>query len=219
MKISELPKFDKNQLLTIAGMLLMVVITVCFNVNVGLISFLIAILLILIGVGNEKECIRAIPWNTLMLVCGIGVLMNVVIEAGGIGLLARTLASIMTPRTAPALLALSSGIMSWFSSTSGVVMPTMIPTIPTIMESMSALGGTIPGAMLVSAVVCGSSPAGISPASTGGALVMAAISEDESITAAESNRLFMKLFLMSMFEVFMAVLCIFLGGMSFTPYG
>ena len=47
-------------------------------------------------------------------------------------LLARGLASFMSPMTAPALMGLPSGIMSWFSSANGVVFPTLIPTVPQV---------------------------------------------------------------------------------------
>ena len=213
----EIPKFNKNQILTLIGIFVMVFCVIVFKTNIGLTSFLIAGVLIIIGVADMKECVKAIPFNTILLVIGIGVLMNVVITAGGINLLAEGLSTVMTAFTAPALIALASGIMSWFSSTSGVVMPTMIPTIPTILGNIST--NVIPPALMVSAVTMGSSVAGISPASTGGGLIMSAIAGEETGNKLDANKLFVKLFLTSMFTVSMAVLFALIGGYNFTPYG
>ncbi|MCD7994264.1 MAG: hypothetical protein LUK37_21755 [Clostridia bacterium] len=215
IKLTDLPKFTGQQKISLLGIVIMMFGTIVLNINVGLISFIVAIALIMMKVAKERECIKAIPWGTILLISGMGTLMNVVISVGGIDLLARTLAGFMSAKSAAPILALSSGIMSWFSSTSGVVMPTMIPTIPTI---TSAVGG-VSGALLVSAVVCGSSPAGVSPVSTGGALVMAAMSEEEQMVSVRgTNKLFGRLFLVSMFEVFVAVIFIALGGFRIYPF-
>ena len=55
------------------------------------------------------------------MVTGFGMLMEAVINVGGVTLLSNALASIMTPRTAVAIQGLTAGIMSWFSSAIGVV--------------------------------------------------------------------------------------------------
>ena len=217
MNRKDVPKFNKNQMLTLMGIFIMVFCVIVFQTNIGLTSFLVVGVLIVIGVADMKECLKVIPFNTILLVVGIGMLMNVVITAGGINLLAEGLSSVMTASTAPALIALASGVMSWFSSTSGVVMPTMIPTVPTILTSIGP--NTIPPALMISALTMGSSVAGISPASTGGGLIMSAIAGEEKGKKLDANKLFVKLFLTSVFTVGMAVLFALIGGYNFTPYG
>ncbi|MGE4353302.1 MAG: SLC13 family permease, partial [Oscillospiraceae bacterium] len=137
-KLSDLPKFDKKQLLSLSGIIAMVVIVLITQYHIGLVAFAIAVLLIICGVGRDKEALKFVPWNTLILVSGVGVLMNVVINAGGIVLLTNAISSIMSPGTALGIFACICGCMSWFSSTSGVVMPTMIPTIPGIIANIGA---------------------------------------------------------------------------------
>ena len=217
----DMPRFDRGQRLTLLSILVMVVCVVVFQTNIGLTCFLLACILAALGVADISKCVQSIPWTTILLVTGIGVLMNVVITAGGIDLLAAGLASIMIPRTAPALLALASGVMSWFSSTSGVVMPTMIPTVPAILERLGPGAASIPPMLMVSALTVGSSCAGISPASTGGGLIMASLASDlkDHHVPLDYNKLFIKLFLTSIFAVLMAVLFAFIGGYNFTPYG
>ena len=195
----------------------MVVGVAGFSMNIGFLSFLISVILILMKIGTEKESLNSIPWNTLILIAGMGVLMNLVVVLGGIKVLADGLSLLMTPRTSGAILAFTSGVMSLFSSTSGVVMPTMIPTIPIIQESLN-LQTVIPASLLLSAVINGSSPSGLSPLSTGGAFVMASYSEIYELKEDEFAKKFKKLFMLSMINMIAVVVFILLGGFSLTIY-
>ncbi len=212
IKYSEISRFDKNQRITLLGVLIMIVMTMAFKINVGLASFLVAGVLTILKVANEKECIKAIPWGTLMLVTGVGILMNVVISSGGIDLLAKSLSNLMNENTAAPIIGLTSGIMSWFSSTSGVVMPTMIPTVNTVIDTV---GGNISAPELVSAISVVASVAGLSPASTGGALVLSSYITNVHLDEEEQNKIFMKLFLISICAVICLTIFVGLGGFKF----
>jgi di/tricarboxylate transporter len=197
IKLAELPKFNSKQKSTMLGIVVMLSMVLGLKVNVGLAAFLVASILILLKVGDEKEAIKSIPWGTLVLVTGVGVLMNIVISVGGIRLLADGLSALMTTRTAAPVMSLTAGIMSWFSSTSGVVMPTFIPTAPQIMQNIPNLNG----AELVSAISMGSSFAGLSPASTGGGLILASYLTNVKMDDQQQNKVFVRMFLYSAFYV------------------
>lgn len=216
-KETEKSKFNRDQLITLLAILIMVIGVAGFNMNIGFLSFFISVILIFLKVGTEKEALSSIPWNTLLLISGMGILMNLVVLLGGIKLLADTLALLMTPKTSASILALTSGVMSLFSSTSGVVMPTMIPTIPVIQETLN-LQNIIPGALLLSAVINGSSPSGLSPVSTGGAFVMASYSEFYEVKGDDFAQKFKKLFIISMMNMLIVVLFILIGGFNLTIY-
>ena len=96
-------------------------------------------------------------------------------------------------------------------------MPTMIPTIPIIQESLN-LQTVIPASLLLSAVINGSSPSGLSPLSTGGAFVMASYSEIYELKEDEFAKKFKKLFMLSMINMIAVVVFILLGGFSLTIY-
>ena len=115
------------------------------------------------------------PWGTMILVCGVGVLMNLVVELGGIDLLSSGLASIMTEQTAAGFSGLTAGILSLFSSTLGVVLPTLIPTVGSL---IAKVGAAVTPMELCAAIGFASSTSGISPASTAGALTMGAMTSD-----------------------------------------
>lgn len=214
---SEVLKFNKNQKITLVGILCMVIGVAVFKMNIGLLSIFISIILILLKVGTEKEALGSVPWNTILLISGMGILMSLIVKLGGIKLLADILSLFMNEKTVAGILALSSGILSLFSSTSGVVMPTMIPTIPLIVETLG-IAGVVPSALLLSAVINGSSPSGMSPLSTGGAFVMATLSENYELTNEEFSSKFKRLFYITMLNMFIVAIFILIGGFSFTKY-
>lgn len=194
LKFSDIPAFNKEQIITLIGIASMVGLVLLFKVNVGLASFTVAMVLSFLRVSDEEQALKKIPWGTLLLICGVGVLMNVIIALGGIDLLSASLASVMSAKSATTILGVTAGVMSWFSSTSGVVMPTLIPTIPHIIQQMSISVNPVEWVTAISMV---SNTAGISPLSTGGALALAAYSAEAGAAAGELDRLFIKMFSIS----------------------
>lgn len=194
LQFSDIPAFNKEQIITLIGIAVMVGLVMLFKVNVGLASFTVAMVLSFLRVSDEEQALKKIPWGTLLLICGVGVLMNVIIALGGIDLLSASLASVMSAKSATTILGVTAGVMSWFSSTSGVVMPTLIPTIPHIIQQMSISVNPVEWVTAISMV---SNTAGISPLSTGGALALAAYSAEAGAAAGELDRLFIKMFSIS----------------------
>ena len=127
------------------------------------------------------------------MISGINMLMALVIQLGGIDLLASGLAKLMSPVTAPGVMGLTAGIMSWFSSTSGVVMPTLIPTV----TDVAAQVGGVSTLALLSAITNTASAAGMSPISTGGSMGLAAYTQIANPTEEERSKLFIQLFAVS----------------------
>ncbi|MDO4711496.1 MAG: SLC13 family permease [Peptostreptococcaceae bacterium] len=181
------PAFEGKQKLTLA-VIAFVVLTIMIPVkigninygqwNIGFSAFVGASFLLLCKAADEKQAIAGVPWSTLILICGVGVLVNVVKIGGGIDLLTNTLKLFMNEKTAGAILTLIGGLMSAVSSASGVVMPTLIPTVPGLVTSLGVNGMT-----LITGVVLGAHFVTNSPLSTLGALAMA--SADESIDKAK----------------------------------
>ena len=186
--------FNKNQMITIAGIAAMVIMVMFFKFNVGLTSFLVAAFLSAFGVADEAEAIRKIPWGTLVLVGGVSVLINLIVKLGGIALVGKAMASVMTPSTAPSLVGLSAGVLSWVSSSSGVVMPTFIPTIPSVVKEMNGAVNPVELATCLSMIA---HVAGISPMSTGGGLALAAYTAVAQSSAEDQQKIFLTMFAVS----------------------
>ena len=205
-----LPAYSSKQKVTMVAITSMIVMVLLTKVNVGLASFVTGAILIVVKAGDEKDAIKAMPWGTILLVCGVGVLMNIAVKLGGIELLAKTLASYMNKTTATTIMTLSAGIMSWFASTSGVVMPTLIPTMSTIINTVP---GTTP-IELISAITFGAHVAGTSPVSTGGGLAMAGYSALANVSPAEQYKLFMQMYALTVVGVL--IVTIFAATGAFT---
>lgn len=168
-------KFNWKHIVALVSIAVMIMIVIIWNMDVGLASFLVAAVLSLTGAGDEKAAVKNVPWGTLMMVCGVGVLMKMVIGTGGIDVLSGAMASVMTSSTAPAITGVMAAVMSWFSSAIGVVFPTLIPTVSSIAANV---GGGVSPMALVSTIAIFASVAGLSPASTAGAIIMGACEAD-----------------------------------------
>ena len=143
---------------------------IVFDVHVGLGAFAGAILLSLLKVGDELEAVQIMPWRVIMMVCGVTVLISVLDATGGLDLFTQLLAGISTAETVTGIIAFSTGFISIYSSTSGVVLPAFLPTVPGLAEQ---LGGVDPLA-IASSMNIGGHLVDVSPLSTLGALCMAA---------------------------------------------
>ena len=161
------------------------------------------------GAADEKAVFRSISWPTILMITGFGMLMNLVILAGGVELLSAGLASVMSPRTAVAIQGLTAGVMAWFCSAIGVVWPTLLPTVGTVAESIG-----ISPVGLISVMGLTASFAGLSPVSTGGGMIMAATSSDPDFTGEEERRLFGRLFFCSASSLALIVLAALAGAYS-----
>ena len=217
LKFSEIPAFNREQKITMIAIVIMVICCIGFKLDTGLFSFVMATVLIFLGCADEKKAIKGIPWGTLIMICGVGVLVNLIGVLGGIKLISNGLASLMTEHTATPIIAASSGILSWVSSTTAVVMPTMYPIAAEICTKFSSVGYV----EMISAITATSFAAAISPLSTGGAIIMSSYTVAKGDTTTEEmNRMFYILFLLSAcnvgINVVMAALGVFnLGGMFY----
>lgn len=207
---TSLGKFDTKQIVALLSIVAMLVLIIFVKVNVGLAAFAVAAVLLLFNVANESECIKAIPWSTVIMVLGVGALMSIVDEAGGITLMSNFLASVMTPATATPIMGISAGLMSMVSSALGVVYPTMMPMAVDIAANV---GGGVDPLALMAAVGAGGSLAGVSPLSTGGALIMAAVGAAKgNMTKEEESKIFVQLLAMGAVGLIITAL---VAGISF----
>lgn len=205
----ELPAFNRSQIIGIVALLALVVCVVILRYDVGLVSFALALILLFFKVADEKAAIKMIPWNVLLLITGVSILMAVTKELGGITLLSDILASLMNQITAAPILGLTAGLMSWFSSANGVVLPTLIPTVTDIVENV---GGNVTSVELIMAIVGGATVAGISPLSTGGSLILASYVQEKNVSDKEQQNIFATLFGISFGAVVIVMIFALVGG-------
>ena len=208
LKMKDIPKFNWKQWVTIGAIVMMVVLCIGFQMNTGLTAFVMAAILVLLGCADEKKAIKGIPWGTLVFICGVGVLVSVIDMMGGIDMISNLLQKLMNGSTATPVLAATSGILSWVSSTTGVVMPAMFKMLPNIMRTF---GTNVNYMEMISAITATSFAAAISPLSTGGAIIMSSYSASKETTNEELNKIFKFLFLLSVANVLLNVVLSWIG--------
>ena len=175
--------------------------------NVGSISFVLSIILMLTGYGDSKAAVKVMPWSVIMMVCGVSVLIDVMDKAGGLNFLVEVMASVAGPTTICFWTAFVPAVISAYSSSSGVVMPMFLPMTPGLVE----LTGGDP-ISIISAIDVGSHLVDTSPLSTLGALCIASAGEEE-----DKGVLFRKLLIwgLSMSIVSGIVCYVFFGILGF----
>lgn len=201
--------FTWKQWATLGGILLTAVLAIPLKktINVGVIALAIGLVLNIIGAAEEGRVLKRIPWGTLILITGVGTLISMVQKLGGIDLLRAWLEPLMNSVSAGPIMTILAGAMSWFSSASGVVMPTLIPVsaqLAQITPELSAVG-------LAIGVCIGAHMAALSPMSTCGGLMLAAYSSGEGVDDKARNQMFVRLFVMSACGVLFVALLSLIG--------
>lgn len=202
--------FNKNQQISLIGLMVVVILVIFFKYNVGLISFAMGAILLCLGVAEEKKAISSIPWGVLIMISGVGTLMKLVITVGGIELVSVILSKFMNSYTVSAIMGTTAGIMSWFSSGLGVVFPTLIPTVTSIAK---LVGNENLALEIASLIVIGGTFAGLSPFSTAGGLIVAtAIAESkENDKKNQETKLFKELILWSVIPIIIFTIMSLIG--------
>ncbi|MEP7346144.1 MAG: SLC13 family permease, partial [Gemmatimonadaceae bacterium] len=176
--------FEGKHWLTIGTILAWILGVLVLKLNVGMAAFGAAALIVLANASDESVAMKKVPWGVIIMVCGVSVLIAVLEKTGGMELFSSMLAKLALPSTINGTIAFVTGLISSWSSTSGVVLPAFLPAVPTL---VSKVGGGDPLAVALSINV-GSALVDVSPLSTLGALCVATVSD-----VTESRLLFKKL--------------------------
>lgn len=187
------------QTLTTVAIGLWIAAVILLGWHPGLSALAVAVTLLLLRAGDESAAIKAIPWPVVLMVCGVSVLIALLEKTGGMALFTNLLAKMATPTTVNGAIAFVLGAISTYSSTSGVVLPAFLPTIPGLIKE---LGGGDPLGVALSINV-GSALVDVSPLSTLGALCIAA-----APPGVDTKRLFRQLLVWGLsMTVVGAILC------------
>jgi Na+/H+ antiporter NhaD/arsenite permease-like protein len=195
---------QRRQWLTMAVVIAWVAGVVILKLHVGFSAFAAAVLLIVLRAADETTSVKRMPWSAILMISGVSLLIGVLEKTGGMELFTGLLARFATPSTLNGFIAFVTGVISTYSSTSGVVLPTFLPTVPSLIEKV---GGGDPLAVALSINV-GASLVDVSPLSTIGALCVAAVSD-----ASTSRDLFRKMLIWGLsMTIVGALLCQWLAG-------
>jgi len=184
MAAEPVQRLDRHQAVTL-GMIGMLILGVIFGgFNIGMAAFAAAVLLSLLRAADDGEAIKKMPWSTILMVCGVTVLIGLLEKTGGMEIFTNLLSSIATQATVIPFLGFIIGLVSAYSSTSGVVLPAFLPTVPGLIEKLG--GGS--ALSIASTMNIAGHLVDVSPLSTIGALCIAGVPAGE-----QSRKLFNQL--------------------------
>lgn len=197
--------FTKDQKITLSLMMIMMVVVLIFplmqilmsgnaaiqyissKVDVGLAAIVFAVIALLLKLAPQKEALAKIPWNTIVMIAGAGMLIAVAVEAGTIDALSTWIGFNVPKPLVPIAFSIVGAIMSFFSSTTGVVAPALFPLIPNLAASAG-----LSSSALFACTIIGAQSSAISPFSSGGSLILGSTPKEE-----DRNMLFNRLLMVA----------------------
>jgi Na+/H+ antiporter NhaD/arsenite permease-like protein len=168
--------FETRQWATLGMIGALLVGVIFFNMNVGFGAFVCAVVLVLTKCADDGEALRKMPWRVIVMVTGVTVLISILEKAEGIDLVVSWVSRISTPGTVTGVVAFIVGVISVYSSTSGVVLPAFLPMVPGLAQQL----GVAHPLSIANAMNVGAHLVDVSPLSTIGALCIAGSPIDDS---------------------------------------
>jgi di/tricarboxylate transporter len=168
---STIQVFEWRHWLTVALITALLVLVIVFNFEVGLTAMAASVILVFARAADEKDAIKNMPWGVILMVTGVTVLITLLEKTQGLALFTDLLVRISTRESVTAVVAFVTGVVSVYSSTSGVVLPAFLPTVPGLVERL----GNLDPIMVASSINLGSHLVDLSPLSTTGALCLAGV--------------------------------------------
>ena len=201
------PKMEPRHLLTMGITVAWIVCVIVFRWPLGWPAFAAAGLLLLLRLAAPVQAVRKMPWKVILLVVSISTAVGFLERAGGLRWFQDLLARLATPQSIHAVIAGLTGLISAYSSTSGVVLPALLPMAPGL---AARLPGVDPLALSIS-INIGSALVDVSPLSTLGALCIAA-----APVGSDTRQLFVRLMLWGFSMVVVGAVLCYVGAPFFT---
>lgn len=165
--------FDWKQKYTLFTIAVLVICVIVFHLDVGAVAFVIGTTYIVLDIADDGEAVKKMPWGVMVMVCGMSVLIDVMDKAGGLNALVDLIAVVSNGTTVNGVVGFVSGLISAYSSSSGVVMPMFLNMVPGLLEAVGTKGDLNAALALISSINIGSHLVDTSPLSTLGALCIA----------------------------------------------
>jgi di/tricarboxylate transporter len=164
-----------RHLASLAVIVAFIVAVLVLGADVGMLTaFAGAAVLSIFRLADDAQAIRKMPWGVILMVCGVTVLTALLERTEGTKRLTDIISDMSTPESVTGVVALIAGVISVYSSTSGVVLPAFLPLVPGLVMQT---GGDTLG--IASSIIIGGHLVDSSPLSTIGALCIACAGEHE----------------------------------------
>ncbi|GAA2287646.1 hypothetical protein GCM10010145_40020 [Streptomyces ruber] len=162
------PRLTPARTATLLALAALVVAVLGFDLDAGLASITLAVVLSTVWPADSRAAVGQIAWPTVLLICGVLTYVGVLAEMGTITWAGEGVGGIGVPLLAAVLLCYIGALVSAFASSVGI-MGALIPlAVPFLAQ------GEIGAIGMVSALAVSATVVDVSPFSTNGALVLAA---------------------------------------------
>ncbi|WP_030742717.1 SLC13 family permease [Streptomyces sp. NRRL F-5135] len=164
----EAERLTPARIATLGALVALVVAVLGFDLDAGLSSVTLAVLLSAFWPDTSRKAVSQIAWPTVLLICGVLTYVGVLEEMGTIDYAGDAVSDIGVPLLAAVLLCYIGALVSAFASSVGI-MGALIPlAVPFLAQ------GEIGAVGMVAALAISATVVDVSPFSTNGALVLAA---------------------------------------------
>ncbi|WP_328496539.1 SLC13 family permease [Streptomyces sp. NBC_00414] len=161
-------RLNPARIATLAALVALVVAVLAFDLDAGLTSITLAVLLSTFWAEDSRNAVSQIAWPTVLLICGVLTYVGVLDEMGTIDWAGEGVSDIGVPLLSAVLLCYIGALVSAFASSVGI-MGALIPlAVPFLAQ------GEIGAIGMVAALAVSATVVDVSPFSTNGALVLAA---------------------------------------------
>lgn len=150
--------------------------TLSRKLDISLVCIALATIAALLKLADAKTVVnRHIPWNTLMMLAGVSMLVGVATEGGAVDLIGSWIGVNVPAALIIPMFVLLSGFMSVFSAGSSVVVPTLFVLVPSVLTTAAGINYHA----LYAGIAIGANASAVSPFSGGGSLTLANIKQDD----------------------------------------
>jgi di/tricarboxylate transporter len=160
-------KVTVDQILTLIGLVVVAVLALVFDLDIGFVAITVAVVLALFSAQKHKGAVSQISWSTILLIAGVLTYVFVLQEAGTIDYVGEAVIGLGTPLLIALLLCYIGGVVSAFASSTAIIGVAISLAVPFL------LSGDIGAVGVVVALSVSSTIVDVSPFSTNGALVLA----------------------------------------------
>jgi di/tricarboxylate transporter len=162
-----------DQAITLAAIVAVAVGALVFNVEIGFLALIGAVLLHLAFPGRFAQADKRVVWSVVLLICGVVTFVEALQRYGTVEVIGKGIAGLGAPLLTAFLLCLVAAITSAFASSAGllgVLLPLAAPFL---------LQGEIGVTAMITALAISATVVDSTPFSSVGALTLANAPEDE----------------------------------------
>lgn len=146
------------------------------KLDISLVCITLAMVAALLKLADAKVVVnRHIPWNTLMMLAGVSMLVGVASEGGAVDLIGNWIGGNVSAALIVPMFVLLAAFMSVFAAGSSVVVPTLFVLVPSVLATASGINYHA----LYAGIAIGANASAVSPFSGGGSLTLANIKQDD----------------------------------------